>query len=142
MDNPGGELQKSLARIGIEALLDMVSLWRTALLLIYPLIPTHHLSPSAPLHKCIYILQLFIHNFVHGDLHPGNILVQETLEPRIVLLDCGIATSLTPYDLQQMRKLFTAIIKGEVSITCTVECRGFESHLRQLIFLRKSDCLR
>ena len=23
-----------------------------------------------------------------------------------------------------------------------VECRGFESHLRQLIFLRKSDCLR
>ena len=29
--------------------------------------------------------------------------------------------------------------------TCThvhvVECRGFESHLRQLIFLRKSDCL-
>ena len=26
--------------------------------------------------------------------------------------------------------------------TCTcVECRGFESHPRQLIFLRKSDCL-
>ena len=23
----------------------------------------------------------------------------------------------------------------------SVECRGFESHLRQLIFLRKSDCL-
>ena len=25
--------------------------------------------------------------------------------------------------------------------TCSVECRGFESHPRQLIFLRKSDCL-
>ena len=23
----------------------------------------------------------------------------------------------------------------------SVECRGFESHLKQLIFLRKSDCL-
>ena len=109
-----------------------------------PLLP-HHLSPSLPLPltppsslslspsspyspiislplslcPSAYILQLFIHNFVHGDLHPGNILVQETREPRIVLLDCGIATSLTPYDLQQMQKLFTAIIKGEVSTTCT-----------------------
>ena len=28
-----------------------------------------------------------------------------------------------------------------VQYTCSVECRGFESHPRQLIFLRKSDCL-
>ncbi|CAI8050248.1 Uncharacterized aarF domain-containing protein kinase 2 [Geodia barretti] len=54
-----------------------------------------------------------IHNFVHGDLHPGNILVQDTHQPRLVLLDCGIATSLTPFDLLQMRALFTAIVKGD-----------------------------
>ena len=24
---------------------------------------------------------------------------------------------------------------------CSIECRGFESHLRQLVFSRKSDCL-
>jgi aarF domain-containing kinase len=56
---------------------------------------------------------LFIHNFVHGDLHPGNILVQDTHQPRLVLLDCGIVTSLTPFDLLQMRALFTAIVKGD-----------------------------
>ena len=28
-----------------------------------------------------------------------------------------------------------------VSLFISVECRGFESHPRQLIFLRKSDCL-
>ena len=27
------------------------------------------------------------------------------------------------------------------SVLFSVECRGFESHTRQLIFLRKSDCL-
>ena len=59
-------------------------------------------------------MQLFIHNFVHGDLHPGNILVQETQRPRLVLLDCGIATSLTQVDLMQMRALFTAIVKRQV----------------------------
>ena len=54
-------------------------------------------------------------SLVHGDLHPGNILVQDTHQPRLVLLDCGIATSLTPFDLLQMRALFTAIVKGDVS---------------------------
>lgn len=36
---------------------------------------------------------VFKDNFVHGDLHPGNIMVQFIdSEPRIVLLDCGIVT--------------------------------------------------
>jgi aarF domain-containing kinase len=36
---------------------------------------------------------IFFDNFVHGDLHPGNMLVQfdeKTGEPRLVFLDCGI----------------------------------------------------
>jgi len=41
----------------------------------------------------IMLLMVFRDNFVHGDLHPGNILVQETSTgPKIVLLDCGIVT--------------------------------------------------
>ena len=30
----------------------------------------------------------------------------------------------------------------ELCLEKRIECRGFESHPRQLIFLRKSDCLR
>ena len=60
-------------------------------------------------------LQLFVHNFVHGDLHPGNILVQDPNvdDPKIVLLDCGIATSLGKIDLENFHSVFTAIVRGE-----------------------------
>lgn len=56
-----------------------------------------------------------MHNFVHGDLHPGNILVQDpnVKDPRLVLLDCGIATSLEPLDLINLHCVFTAVMKGE-----------------------------
>lgn len=81
LGNPGGELQKKVARIGIDVLLDM----------------------------------LFVYNFTHGDLHPGNILVQDASldEPRLVLLDCGIATSLQPHDYDNFRQVFTAIVQGD-----------------------------
>lgn len=81
LSNPGGKLQQCLARVGVEALLDM----------------------------------LFVHNFVHGDLHPGNILVQDpsVKHPKLVLLDCGIATSLEPLDLVNLHSVFTAIVTGQ-----------------------------
>lgn len=38
------------------------------------------------------IKMIFFDNFIHGDLHPGNIMVQidENGEPHLVFLDCGI----------------------------------------------------
>ena len=56
-----------------------------------------------------------MHNFVHGDLHPGNILVQNSNieQPKLVLLDCGIATSLEPLDLVNMHAVFTAIATNQ-----------------------------
>lgn len=68
--------------------------------------------------SCNLYFQVFIHNFVHGDLHPGNILVQDGRGgrgyPKLVLLDCGIATSLGRQDLENIKAVFTAIVKGEV----------------------------
>ena len=45
----------------------------------------------------------------------GHTKCGDTHQPCLVLLDCGIATSLTHFDLLQMRALFTAIVKGDVS---------------------------
>ena len=56
-----------------------------------------------------------MHNFVHGDLHPGNVLVQDSSikHPKLVFLDCGIATSLEPLDLVNLHCVFTAIVTGQ-----------------------------
>mmetsp|Transcript_13740 Transcript_13740/g.44017 ORF Transcript_13740/g.44017 Transcript_13740/m.44017 type:complete len:315 (+) Transcript_13740:1165-2109(+) len=43
---------------------------------------------------------LFVHNFVHGDLHPGNVLVTTTADgsPRLAFLDAGIVVSYSEFD--------------------------------------------
>lgn len=91
-------------------------------------------------------VQVFVDNLVHGDLHPGNILVQKCpprpvvhsnskglfkrlremadnavalvsppLPLRLVLLDCGICKSLSEHDLTNLRRVFKAIVLGQVS---------------------------
>lgn len=51
---------------------------------------------SVPLY--IHSLKMvFRHNFVHCDLHPGNILVSEEKDD-LIILDPGLTASLTPKD--------------------------------------------
>ncbi|XP_069619364.1 uncharacterized aarF domain-containing protein kinase 2 isoform X2 [Ranitomeya imitator] len=84
---------------------------------------------------------VFVDNFVHADLHPGNILVQGVLEfspahsdlttlvdmcdtlivnvrpsrcpLRLVLLDAGIVAELQENDLENFRSVFTAVVLGQ-----------------------------
>eukprot|EP00597_Dinobryon_sp_UTEXLB2267_P000988 CAMPEP_0170065468 /NCGR_PEP_ID=MMETSP0019_2-20121128/5543_1 /TAXON_ID=98059 /ORGANISM="Dinobryon sp., Strain UTEXLB2267" /LENGTH=418 /DNA_ID=CAMNT_0010272343 /DNA_START=429 /DNA_END=1681 /DNA_ORIENTATION=+ len=54
---------------------------------------------------CRLILKMvFFDNFIHGDLHPGNIFVQfqPNGEPRLVILDCGIVYQ-SPTDLEHQK---------------------------------------
>uniref|UniRef100_A0A8C8VFT4 AarF domain containing kinase 2 n=1 Tax=Pelusios castaneus TaxID=367368 RepID=A0A8C8VFT4_9SAUR len=84
---------------------------------------------------------VFVDNFVHADLHPGNILVQGTthfsaghkdqtaivdmcdtliVEVRpslcplhLVLLDAGIVTELQGADLENFKAVFAAVVQGQ-----------------------------
>lgn len=55
---------------------------------------------------------VFKHNFVHGDLHPGNILVQESAgkDPKIVFIDCGIVTQVQRHQYDPMLDICNALL--------------------------------
>lgn len=69
------------------------------------------------------IFQVFRHNFVHGDLHPGNLLVRgldqklrmesDKSSVQLIILDPGIVASLTPKDLANFKAVFTAVAKKD-----------------------------
>jgi len=63
---------------------------------------------------------VFKHRFVHGDMHPGNILVQLGKEQklRLVLIDCGLAVDLggdAGEDLATMVKAFLTESEEQVA---------------------------
>jgi aarF domain-containing kinase len=74
-----------------------------------------------------FLKMLFMDNFVHGDLHPGNILFQPvngassiqelnqtgTCDGRVVLLDCGLIAQLGPRDEDNFLDLMHAVITGK-----------------------------
>ncbi|CAM4855809.1 unnamed protein product [Rotaria socialis] len=61
-----------------------------------------------------YLKMLFVDNFVHADLHPGNILVRldqnSSQEPVIVFIDVGLTSSLNRRDKKNFYDLFRAIV--------------------------------
>ena len=61
-----------------------------------------------------FLKMLFDDNFVHGDLHPGNILFNSTNET-LTFLDCGLVSTLEPRDYRNFADLFSAIATGRAS---------------------------
>jgi len=63
--------------------------------------------------KAVYEMS-FVHNFMHGDLHPGNILVVEDADGRgqakMCFLDAGIVVELGQEDHRNMIKVLGAFI--------------------------------
>ncbi|XP_020853609.1 putative aarF domain-containing protein kinase 2 isoform X3 [Phascolarctos cinereus] len=103
-------------------------------------IPTKLKGKIAKLGIDMLLKMIFVDNFVHADLHPGNILVQGADFPKdsqdqrslgdmcdtlmsevrptsspltLVLLDAGIVAGLQAADLKNFRAVFTAVAMGQ-----------------------------
>lgn len=63
-----------------------------------------------------FLKMILVQNFIHADLHPGNILVRKNSESnqlQIVLLDCGFITELSDADWINFKRLFKCIVTGD-----------------------------
>jgi len=62
-----------------------------------------------------YLHMLLVDNFVHADLHPGNILLRERQgrAPQLVLVDAGMVDTLSPPEAAAFVGLFSAMGAGD-----------------------------
>ncbi len=60
----------------------------------------------------LYAEQMLRLNILHGDPHPGNLLVQPG--PRLVLLDHGLTVPLKQSLVQALSKLVQGIVNGDI----------------------------
>lgn len=63
-----------------------------------------------------YLTMLLVHNFIHADMHPGNLLVRKdpkTSQMQLVLLDVGLICELSDLDWLHFKMLFKCIVQGD-----------------------------
>jgi len=58
---------------------------------------------------------IFNHNFIHSDLHPGNIMVQEKPgeDPKFVLLDVGMVTEFDESEYETIVDILASFVKSD-----------------------------
>ena len=94
---------------------------------------------------------VFLDNCVHGDLHPGNVLIRESKtkggKPEVVFLDAGLVVKLTDHDRKNFIDLFSAVAAGNGKLGAqlmiersqaeipTAELQGIFIYLYNILFL-------
>lgn len=80
--------------------------------------PISNFFPSARLARMglqAFLNMVFLNNFVHGDLHPGNLMVgqrDDSGEECLIFLDAGIVCELDRHDRTNFLDLFHAVVVG------------------------------
>ena len=83
-------------------------------------------SSVAKLVNDVYAEQVFRHGLLHGDPHPGNLLVQAG--PRLVILDHGLTTALSPSLVDALRAMLRALEGGDLdALAAALPRAGFPS---------------
>lgn len=61
-----------------------------------------------------YIQMLLVDNFIHADLHPGNVIVRiENNKPKFVVLDAGLVFSLAKTQRENFAVMFKKLNEGD-----------------------------
>jgi len=62
-----------------------------------------------------FFTQVFVHNFFHADMHPGNILIDTTdpQDPRYIALDCAIVGTLPERDQKYLALNLVAFFRRD-----------------------------
>ena len=74
----------------------------------------------------IFFTQVFVHNFFHADMHPGNIFVDvaNPENPRYIAIDCAIMGSLTRDDQFYMARNLLAIFNRDYTQVAELHVRS------------------
>jgi len=81
---------------------------------------------------------IFLNDFVHGDLHPGNILVQKnkTNNVRLVVLDCGLVVEMGQREHKNLVAILGAMVKkdgllaGQLMVDTAKRCQASDEDVR------------
>jgi len=80
---------------------------------------------------------IFLHDFIHADLHPGNMIVDRNRSVRgspirITMIDCGLTVELGERDHMNLVKILGSLIKrdgyaaGALMVDAAKKCQGSE----------------
>jgi ubiquinone biosynthesis protein len=74
----------------------------------------------------IFFTQVFVHNFFHADMHPGNIFVDASnpKSPTYLAIDCAIMGSLSKDDQFYMARNLLAIFKRDYRLVAELHIRS------------------
>jgi len=89
----------------------------------------------------IYIKMMYVDYFIHGDLHPGNIIVTKT--KKVGLIDFGLCEKITPLDIEILGNFVQSFVDQDFDrVLRTFKDMGCdEQSLRDPILIQKIKAL-